>query len=134
MKNKETKKKENIVTALSTGIVAALAVVLVILGVMHKVETIWFPAAAAVFLTIFWLVSDVLSVRWLDSFQGKTEEQKKAYYLYSLMNLVSLGGLVYFVADLHSMTGALIYVAGTVAKRKFLEDFKNSGEDAADSN
>ena len=50
--------------------------------------------------------------------------------------MIGLGGLVYFMVDMKSMTGALIYVACLFLKRKFREEFngikKEDEEDEAE--
>lgn len=78
-------------------------------------------------LALHWLLSDVLSVVCARAFEGKTEEQKKAYIIYSLLNLVGFGGLGYFACSVGSnngIIGALVYVMTLSMKRKYLDEYK----------
>jgi hypothetical protein len=127
MTEEQRRKIEKRITILSLAIIGILIVIMILLGVAHLADTIWFPVLTAVFLLLYWLVSDVASVRWLPLFEGKTEEQKRAYCLYAVTDLISLGGLVYFIIDTQSSTGVIIYVVCTFLKRKFRTDF--SGEE-----
>ncbi len=78
-------------------------------------------------LALHWLLSDVLSVVFAKGFEGKTEEQKKAYAIYSLLNLAGFGGLGYFACSVGSnngIFGALVYVMTLSIKRKYLDEYK----------
>lgn len=123
MTNEQRKKIGNRVMFLSIGTLVLLIIALILIGVAGKAETLIFPIVIAIFLAIYWVISDVLSVIWLKDFEGKTDDQKKFYYAYAGVDLIGLGGLVYFMVDMKSMTGALIYVACLFLKRKFREEF-----------
>ena len=136
MTDEQRKKIGNRVMFLSIGTLVVLIIALILIGVAGKAETLIFPIVIAIFLAIYWVISDVLSVIWLKEFEGKTDDQKKFYYAYAGVDLIGLGGLVYFMVDMKSMTGALIYVACLFLKRKFREEFngikKEEEEDEAE--
>lgn len=120
------------VNILSIVILLGMLAGILIVGVLNGADTIMFPGVAAVFLLLLWIVNNVLAVKWLNEFEGKTEDQKKFFYIYAAMEMVSYIGLVYFLADMRTMTGAMIYVVGTVMKRKFKEDFNGEEEEESE--
>lgn len=129
MTEEQKKKIENRILFLSIGIIAILIVFLILIGVTKKADTLIFPVVVAVFLALFWAVTDVLPVVWMKQFEGKTDEQKKSYYVYAGMDLIGLGGLVYFLVDMNSTTGAIIYVACLFLKKRFREEFYGTAKD-----
>lgn len=83
-------------------------------------------------LLLFWLLSDVGSVIWTRGFEGKTEQQVKAYMLYAIMNLVGLAGLGYFAVSMSrngGMIGALIYAFTMMGKRKYKDEYLGIGNE-----
>ena len=129
MTDEQRRKVRNRVTYLSVASLAVLLAVLIVLGVTDRVETILFPIAISVCLVIFWVVSDVLAVIWLNAFEGKNDAQKRAYYIYAGLDFIGLGGLVYFMVDLKGTTGILIYICCIFLKKRFREEF--SGTDSS---
>ena len=129
MTEEQKKKIENRILFLSIGIIAILIVFLILIGVTKKADTLIFPVVVAVCLALFWAVTDVLPVVWMKQFEGKTDEQKKSYYVYAGMDLIGLGGLVYFLVDMNSTTGAIIYVACLFLKKRFREEFYGTAKD-----
>ena len=119
MTEEQKKKIENKIMFLSIGIIAILIVFLILIGVTQNADSIIFPVVVALFLAAFWAVTDVLPIIWMKQFEGKTDEQKKSYYVYAGMDLIGLGGLVYFLVDMNSTTGAIIYVACLFLKKRF---------------
>lgn len=83
------------------------------------------------FLSLFWILTDVLSVVLTKGFEGKTEAQIKAYKIFALLDLVGLAGLAYFVMALQNngMMGAIIYAAAIMGKRKFYEEYRGITSD-----
>lgn len=114
---------ENRVLFLSIGVMVLLIAFLIFVGVTKQADTLLFPVGLAVGLFVYWVISDVLSVVWLKGFEGKTEGQKKSYYIYALLDLVGFGGLAYFIIEMNSMTGALIYIACLFCKKRFREEY-----------
>ena len=114
---------ENRVLFLSIGVMVLLIAFLIFVGVTKQADTLLFPVGLAVGLFVYWVISDVLSVVWLKGFDGKTEGQKKSYYIYALLDLVGFGGLAYFIVEMNSMTGALIYIACLFCKKRFREEY-----------
>ncbi|MDO4323036.1 MAG: hypothetical protein Q4C61_10960 [Lachnospiraceae bacterium] len=129
MTDEQRKKIENRILFLSIGILVLLIAALVLIGVKGVADTLLFPTVIAVFLAIYWVISDVLSVVWLHSFEGKTDDQKRSYYLYAGLDLIGLGGLVYFMVDMKSTTGAIIYVCCLFLKRRFKDEFNGVQKD-----
>ena len=123
MTDEQKKKIESRVMFLSIGMLVLLIIALILVGVAGVADTPLFPVIIAVFLAGYWIVSDVLSVVWLHSFEGKTDDQKKSYYIYAGMELVGLGGLVYFMVDMKSTTGAIIYICCLFLKKRFRDEF-----------
>lgn len=123
MTDEQKAKIEKKIMLLSMGILGILIIALVVIGFAGLVETLIFPVLVAVFLTAYWIISDVLSVKWLHSFEGKTDDQKKSYYIYCGLDLIGLGGLVYFMVDMKSTTGAIIYICSIFLKRRFRDEF-----------
>lgn len=132
MTDAQRKKIQDRVTFLSLGILVLLAVFLVVLGVTGLIGTIWFPVGTAILLAAYWVVSDVLGVIWQHEFEGKTEEQKKSYYIYALVDAAGLAGLIYFIADMNSTTGAIGYVVSIFLKKRFREEFLNEQSESED--
>lgn len=129
---------ENRVLFLSIGVMVLLIAFLIFVGVTKQADTLLFPVGLAVGLFVYWVISDVLSVVWLKGFEGKTEGQKKSYYIYALLDLVGFGGLAYFIIEMNSMTGALIYIACLFCKKHFREEYngmpQTSDAEDAESN
>jgi hypothetical protein len=131
MTDEQKKKIERRILILSIVDIAVLAVLLVLIGVAGLVETWIFPTVVSVFLALFWVTSDVLPIKWLNGFEGKTDDQRKSYYVYAVMDLIGFGGLVYFIVDMNSMTGAIVYVCMMVLKKKFREDYNGPEKEEA---
>lgn len=77
-------------------------------------------------LLLFWVLTDVVSVHCTKGFEGKTEAQRKAYWVYALMDLVGLAGLGYFAVSMSNnggMIGALIYAFTMMGKRKYKDEY-----------
>lgn len=134
MTDEQRKKTEKKIMILSGVILALVILALVLIGVAGAADTLLFPIVIAAFLAAYWVVTDVLSVKWLHSFEGKTDEQKKSYYIYAGLDAVGLGGLVYFLVDMESTTGAIIYICCLFLKKRFRDEFngvkKGEEEDA----
>lgn len=132
MTDEQKRKTENKVTFLSIGILVLLVAALVVIGLTGKAETLIFPVVIGIFLFAYWVVSDVLSIKWLHAFEGKTDEQKKSYYIYAALDFIGLGGLVYFMVDMQSTTGAIIYICCLFLKKRFREEFRGTKPEEAD--
>ena len=132
MTEEQKKKIENKIMFLSIGIIAILIVFLILIGVTQNADSIIFPVVVALFLAAFWAVTDVLPIIWMKQFEGKTDEQKKSYYVYAGMDLIGLGGLVYFLVDMNSTTGAIIYVACLFLKKRFRDEFYGTAKEEED--
>lgn len=125
MKKEQKRRTENQIMGLSLGVVGLAVVFLIFVGVKGLADTLIYPIGIGVFLAVYWVVSDVVSVFWLNKFEGKTDEQKKAYLLFAGLDAIGFAGLAYFIVDLQSMTGVIVYVACTVLKRRFREQYEN---------
>lgn len=123
MTEEQQKKIKNRLTLLTIGIIFLLAILLLVLATTKKMNTIWFPVGTGTLLALYWVVSDVLPVIWLRMFEDKTGEQKRSYCIYALIDAVGLGGLLYFIMSLTSMTGALVYVASVFLKKRFHDEY-----------
>lgn len=128
LSQEQQKKIKNRLTLLTVGVIALLAVLLIVLVATKKMNTIWFPLGAGVILGLYWVVADVLPVAWLHLFEEKTWEQKRSYCVYALIDAVGLGGLLYFIMSMSSITGALIYVASVLFKKRFHDEFLGVSE------
>ena len=133
MTEEQQKKIKNRLTLLTVGVIALLAVLLIVLVATKRMSTIWFPIGAGVILGLYWVVVDILPVAWLRLFEGKTWEQKRSYCVYALIDAVGLGGLLYFIMSMSSITGALIYVASVLFKRRFHDEFLGVSESDEES-
>ncbi len=118
---------------LSVAVMGVLIAFLIFCGVTRQVDTPLYPVGISVCLFIFWLVSDVFSVIWGHEFEDRTPEQIRAYYIYAGMGLVGLGGLVHFLVTMRGMTGALVYVACTIFKRRFRDEYLGLNAEADDA-
>lgn len=117
---------------LSIVILAVAVVFLILVGINNLAETLLFPVGMSVLFVIYWLVSNVLSVVWLGSFEGKTDEQKRSYYLYAASDAAGLAGLIFFLVNTGSTTGVIIFVASVVLKRKFMDQFRGVSKEEND--
>ncbi len=129
MTEEQQKKIKNRLTLLTVGVIALLAILLIVLVATKKMNTVWFPIGAGVILGLYWIVVDVLPVIWLHQFADKTDAQKRSYYIYALIDAVGLGGLLYFIMSLTSMTGALVYVASVFLKKRFHDEYLGVSEE-----
>ena len=107
----------------SIGILGLAVGFLIICGIKGLADTVILPVGIGILIFVYWLVSDVFSVFWVKEFDGKTEQQKRAYCIFAAMDLAALGGLVYFLMDMDSMTGVLIYVLFNMVKKKYRDEF-----------
>lgn len=133
MTDAEKKKVENRVLLLSAGVMVLLIAFLIFVGVTKRVDTILFPLGLAVGLLLYWVISDVLSVIWTKGFEGKTYDQKKAYYIFALLEAIGFAGLAYFIVEMNSMTGALIYIACMFTKKRFRDEYRGITTDSDDA-
>lgn len=124
MTEEQRRKKERQINLLSMGTLAILILFLIVVALSKKADTWLLPVGIGVLLALHWFFSDVLSVKWLNLFDGKNEEQVKSYYVYAGMELIGFAGLTYFLIDMNSTTGAIVYVATMFLKKKFMDDFK----------
>lgn len=132
MTEEQQKKIKNRLTLLTIGIIFLLAILLLVLAMTKKMNTIWFPVGTGTLLALYWVVSDILPVFWLRMFEDKTGEQKRSYCIYALIDAVGLGGLLYFIMSLTSMTGALVYVASVFLKKRFHDEYLGIEHEEAD--
>lgn len=118
------KKREKAVNLLSMGMLGVLILFLAFCAWRGLADTAIFPVGIGGMLLLHWFFSDVLPVKWLNMFEGKEDDQKKSYCVYAAMELIGFAGLTYFLIDMGSTTGAIVYVATMFLKKKFLEDFR----------
>lgn len=128
MTRDEKKKKEKIILILSLGCLALLGVFLVFCFVSGRIQSLVFPVGTSILLALYWGIADILPVLWAKIFEGKNEMQRQAYYMYALIDFAGLAGLVYFVVDLESTTGAIIYAISIFLKRNFRDKFDGKEE------
>jgi len=105
---------------------------LVYMGVAKKPVGVFFQIIVLAFVAAYWLVSDVLAMKWKHGFAERTQEQKTAYYKAAALDLVGACGLGYFLAGMNqnnSMIGALLYLAGTLGGRKFRQEYEKNPEE-----
>lgn len=124
MTEQQYKKREKLINILSMGMLALAILYLAFCAWKKLADTIALPVGIAVLLFIHWAVSDVLPIFWLNYLEGKTEDQKRSYGVYAALELIGFGGLTYFLVDMTSTTGAIVYVVTMFLKRKFLDEFK----------
>lgn len=120
------------ITMLTFGVILLMLVFMVVLAVTGKIGTVLFPIGLSILLAVYWVVSDVLPVVWRRLFEGKTDSQKRAYYYYAAVDAIGFAGLIYFIINLTSMTGALVYAASIFLKRRFWDDFQGAGDETAE--
>ena len=131
MTEEQKKRIDRKLIAIYIGIMVLLVAFMIVVGVKGMVNTLVYPIGISIFLAAYWVVSNVLSVVWGKSFEGKTADQKKSYYVCAALDAIGMAGLVHFLVNMTSTTGAIIYVACTVLKRKFRQEF-NGTEDKKD--
>lgn len=133
MTEEQRNKTQKKIMILSLAVILLLAACLIFLVVTNRTSTVLLASLGGGFLAVYWLISDVLSVVWLKSFEGKTDEQKKAYYEYAALNLIGFAGLVYFIVESDSMYGAVIFAASILFRRRFYDNFKGKTEQEDDN-
>lgn len=116
----------------SIGILGLAVVFLIVCGIKGLADTMVLPVGIGILIFLYWLVSDVFSVFWVKEFEGKTEQQRRAYCIFAAMDLAALGGLVYFLLDMNSMTGVLIYVLFNMVKKRYRDEFLGVKAEAKD--
>lgn len=130
MTEEQKKKAEKKTMFLSFGVLGLAVVFLIIVGITGQAETLLFPIGLAVFLAVYWVISDLLPIKWANILEGKTDEQKQAYQMYALLDLGGLAGLVYFIINMESLIGVIIFAFCTMYKRKQYDKFLGKTEDA----
>lgn len=129
MTGKEKRKIEKRVLILSLGFLGLAVVFLILAGICGFIQTPLYPVGLAMILLGYWLVSDVFSIIWTNGFEGKSEEQKRAYYIYAGLDAAGFAGLIWFMVNVESTTGIAIYVASLLLKRKFRNQFEEKPQD-----
>ena len=74
----------------------------------------------------YWLLGDIFAMFWKHGFVGRTEAQKKAYYMSVAMDAVAYGGFAYFLLGRNpnsSLIGAVIYMVGIMNARNFRKEY-----------
>lgn len=85
-----------------------------------------FSILILVFVVFYWLVGDIFAMFWKHGFAGRTEAQKKAYYMSVVMDAVAYGGFAYFLLGRNpnsSLIGAVIYMVGIMNARNFRKEY-----------
>ena len=123
MTEQQRSKMQKKVLYISIAILGLAVVFLIFCGIKGLMNSAVLPVGMGTAVFAYWFVSDVLSVFWVKEFEGKTEKQKHAYYLFAGMDLIALGGLVYFLIDMDSMTGVLVYVLFNMTKKRYRDEF-----------
>ncbi len=97
-----------------------------------------FNILVSVFVILFWLLSDVVSMKLKHGFAGRTEAQKSAYYKCAALDAVAYAGIVYFLVgrdQTSSLIGAMIYFVGIMNARKFRQEYyKEASEEETSEN
>lgn len=132
MTEEQKNKIQNKIMILSVAVIVLLAACLVFLVATKRANTILLAVVGGVFLAVYWVISDVLPVVWVKSFEGKTDEEKKAYCIYAALNLISFGGLIYFIVDADSMYGVIIFAACIIIRRRFYDTFSGKAKEPED--
>lgn len=134
MTEEQKKNAEKKIMYLSFGVLGLAVVFLLIVGFTGQAETLLFPVGLGVFLAVYWVIADLLPIKWADIFDGRTDEQKQAYWMYALLDAGGLAGLVYFIINMESMMGVIIFAACTMFKRKFNDKFLGKTDEAESEN
>lgn len=129
MTEQQYKKREKLINILSVVPLVVLIAFLAVCAWKGLADTIIFPIGVGAMLALHWCVSDVISAKYLNLFDGKTDDQKRSYYVYAGMELVGFGGLTYFLVDMNSTTGAIIYIVCLFLKKKFIEEFRGAKQE-----
>lgn len=129
MTQEDKKKIEKRILLLSLGILGLTGFFLGVCLAAHQIQNRIFPVGLSVLMLLYWAVANLLPVFWAKNLEGKTEAQKQAYCVYALIDFVGLAGLVYFVIDLDSSMGALIYAASIFLKKTFKDKFEGKKEE-----
>lgn len=124
MTEKQYKKREKLINILSMGMLGVLILYLVFCAWKGLADTPIFTIGIGVMLALHWFFSDILPIKWLNIFNEKNEDQKKSYCVYAAIELIGFAGLTYFLFDMASTTGAIVYVVTMFLKKKFLDDFR----------
>lgn len=124
MTEQQYKKRDRLLNILSMGTLGVLILYLAFCAWQGLANTIAFPIGIGVMLTIHWFFSDILPIWWLNLLNEKSDDQKRSYGVYAALELIGFAGLTYFLIDLTSTTGAIVYVVTMFLKRKFLDEFK----------
>ena len=126
----EVKKKiEKRILILSLGILGLTGIFLGVCLATHQILNPIFPAGLSLLMLLYWAAANLLPVFRAKIFDGKSEAQKQAYWIYALIDFVGLAGLVYFVVDLDSTIGAVVYAASIFLKKRYREKFDGKEEE-----
>lgn len=129
MKQEEKKKIEKRILIISLGVLGLTGIFLAICLMTHQILSWIFPVGLSLLMLLYWAAANLLPVFWAKVFEGKSEAQKQSYCIYALIDFVGLAGLVYFVVDLDSTIGAMVYAASIFLKKRFKEKFDRKEEE-----
>lgn len=124
MTQEQYRKRERIVNILSIGTLVVLIFFLAFCAWKKIADTPVFPVGIGLLLVIHWFFSDIFGIKYLNMFHEKTDDQKRSYCVYAAMELVGFGGLTFFLVDMNSTTGAIVYVACMFLKKRFIDEFR----------
>ncbi len=132
MEQEYAKKIHRRVTIAAFGLLALVIVFLVYCG-MTEAPQIWFHAAVALFLIVFWTLTVVVEPRLLKALDDRTQEQKSAYYKYAVLEAVGYVGLAWFVfhmgeEDSTGIYGGAVFLLTMFGKRKFWDVYTGKAD------
>ena len=119
---------------LSFGVLLAAIAFAVYQGITKQDNARLFDIILIAALIIFWVLMDIVRPRLTGELIGIREEEKKKYYMLSLLDLGGYAGLAYFVIARQSQTGfygALVFVLTTIGKRRIRESGQEEAQEEA---
>lgn len=133
MDKEERRKIRKKVTMASIGLLLAVLAFLTYMIFVKQVSTVVFYGVIVVFLLAYWVLLDIVEPKLLREFDGKTDEQKSAYYKYAGADLLGYAGIAYFIFNIGNgssgFIGAVVYILCLSMKRKFREQFLGVAKD-----
>ena len=127
MSDTEKKRIRKKYTNIALGLLALIAIYIIVSAVVIKKLTFVYDIVIVVGLLTFWAIMDILIPIKAHEFEGKTPEQMAAYKKYAILDLIGYIGLMVFALALHSgagIYGALVYVVARIMKNRFWDEYE----------
>ena len=130
-KKKEVQRTSVIIVLAMTAVIAAY---LIYTLVTKNLNIVLFEIMLSIFVVTYTVLNDVVEPKRLGLLDNMTIGQRDAYMKIIVLDVVGIGGLLYWIAGMSSEDGesllpVLIYFLAAQMKRKFRPEFEGTAEE-----